>query len=73
MYLFVMYVCMHVCVCVCDRELACIHLIVLNRCSCRVMEELPRQCNYQALGAARIREIKSIVAKLGESVAYLIV
>ncbi|KAG0723408.1 Ribonucleases P/MRP protein subunit POP1 [Chionoecetes opilio] len=28
------------------------------------MEELPLQCNYLALGAARIREIKAIVSKL---------
>lgn len=30
------------------------------------MEELPAQCNYLALGAARIQEIIAITKKLGK-------
>lgn len=37
-------------------------------CTCRwlcgMMEELPQHCNYLSLGAARIREIRSIITKL---------
>lgn len=36
------------------------------------MDELPSSCSYLALGAARIREIKTIINKLGELPSFLV-